>query len=158
VTKAEESDQLAAVFSTDNRRALSRQRLGQCLNYGESTKEMGPVPPDFTLEKLVGRQLNQISIGAYDVQFCFDCEHVISCQGRVIVEVNGNSTPVFQGGEPYWLDVAPLPRVVSRDVTAWKVEGSHEFSVTLTGGAKLRFQSTDCPYEEFIIRPEIIVV
>jgi hypothetical protein len=119
---------------------------------------MGPVPPGFTLEKLVGRQLNQICLGPFDLQFHFDCEHGISCQGTVIVEVDGKSTTVFQGDDPWWLDVTPLPRIAGRDVTAWKIESSHEFSVSLTDGARIRFQSTDCQYEEFIIRPEIVVV
>ena len=118
----------------------------------------GPVPPDFNLQKLVGRQLNQICIGPYDLQFHFDYVHVISCQGKVIVEVDGKSTTVFQRDDPWWLDVTPLPRIAGRDATAWKVAASHEFSVTLTDGAKLRFQSTDCPYEEFVIRPETWVV
>jgi hypothetical protein len=110
---------------------------------------MGPVPPGFTLEKIVGRQLNQICIGPFDLQFHFDVTHGISCTGRVIVEIDGQSTVVFHGET--WGDVSPLPRIVGRDVTAWKLEGSHEFSVTLTGGTRLRFQSTDCPYEEFVI-------
>lgn len=119
---------------------------------------MGPIPSDFTLQKLVGRQLYQICIGAYDLQFRFDSEHVISCQGKVIVEVDGKSTTVFQRDEPWWLDVTPLPRIAGRDVTAWKIEASHEFSVCLTGDARLRFQSTDCQYEEFVIHPEVWVV
>ena len=119
---------------------------------------MGPVPPGFTLEKLIGRQLNQICIGQYDLQFRFDSTHIISCSGRVVVELDGKSTVVFERDDPWWADVTPLPRIAGRDATAWKVEASHEFSVTLTGGAKLRFQSTDCQYEEFVIHPEIWVV
>ena len=117
---------------------------------------MGPVPQGFTLEKLIGRQLNQICIGPYDLQFHFDVDHGISCTGRVIVELDGQSTVVFHGET--WGDVSPLPRIAGRDAMAWKIEGSHEFSVTLAGGAKIRFQSTDCQYEEFVIRPETWVV
>ena len=122
------------------------------------SSDMGPVPPEVTLEKLVGKQLNQICIGPFDLQFHFDCEHGITCQGTVIVEVDGKSTAVFQGEEPYWLDVTPLSRIAGRDVIAWKIEGSHEFSVSLTNGARVRFQSTDCQYEEFVIRPETWVI
>jgi hypothetical protein len=117
---------------------------------------MGPVPPGFSLERIVGRQLNQICIGPFDLQFRFDCDHGIFCTGRVIVEIDGQSTIVFHGET--WGDVSPLPRIVGQDVATWKLEGSHEFSVTLTGGARLRFLSTDCSYEEFVIRPEEWVV
>ena len=117
---------------------------------------MGPVPKGFTLEKFVGRQLNQICIGPYDLQFNFDVDQGISCQGRVIVELEGQSTVVFHGES--WGDVSLLPRIAGRKVITWKIEGSHEFSVTLTGEAKIRFQSTDCQYEEFVIRPETWVV
>ena len=87
---------------------------------------MGPVPPDFTLEKLLGRQLNQICIGQYDLQFHFDSEHAISCSGRVVVELNGQATVVFHGET--WGDVSCLPQIAGRDVTGWKIEASHEFS------------------------------
>jgi hypothetical protein len=119
---------------------------------------MGPVPSGFTLEKVVGRELNQICIGRYDLQFCFDSSHVISCQGKVIIELDGKSVVVFERDEPWWSDVTVLPSIAGRDATAWKIESSHEFSISLTGDAKLRFQSTDCPYEEFVIHPEIWVV
>ena len=49
--------------------------------------------------------------------------------------MGGKSTTVFQGDEPFWLDVTPLPRIAGRDVIAWKIESSHEFSVSLAGGA-----------------------
>ena len=119
---------------------------------------MGQVPTDFTLHKLVGRQLNQVCLGPYDLQFRFNSEHIISCQGRVIVEIDGKSTVVFERDAPWWGDITPLHRIAGRDVTAWKIEASHEFSVSLTDGARLRFQSTDCQYEEFVIHPEIWVV
>lgn len=126
--------------------------------YGLTVYHMGPIPSGFTLEKLVGRQLNQICIGPYDLQFHFDSSHAILCQGRVVVELEGKSIVVFEQAEPWWADVTALPRIAGRDAIAWKIEASHEFSITLTGGAKLRFQSTDCPYEEFVISPEIWVI
>lgn len=117
---------------------------------------MGPLPPRFTLEELIGCRLNQVRIGPYDLQFHFDGEHGISCTGRVVVELDGQPTLVFDSET--WGDVSSLPRLVGLDVTGWKIEGSHEFSVTLTGGTKIRFQSTDCQYEEFVIQPEGWVV
>lgn len=119
---------------------------------------MGPVPADFTLEPFVGRQLNQICIGPADLQFRFDSEYVVSCHGHVVVELDGKSIVVFKGDDPCWGDVTPLPLLAGRDAVSWRIEGSHEFSVTLSDGAKLRFQSTDCPFEEFVIFPDLQVV
>ena len=119
---------------------------------------MGPVPPDFTLEQFVGRQLNQVCIGPFDLQFRFDSTFVISCQGQVAIEIGGRSVVVFLRDDPWWADVTPLPRLAGRDCVSWRVDGSHEFSVTLSGDAHLRFQSTDCPYEEFVIHPDLQVV
>ena len=119
---------------------------------------MGPVPTGFTLEKLIGKQLNQVCIGPFDLKLSFDCTHGIGCTGTVIVEMDNRSFKVFQGEEPYWLDVTPLPLIAGREVTAWKIESSHEFSVSLTGGVRLRFLSTDCAYEDFVITPELWVV
>ena len=117
---------------------------------------MGPVPVDLDLTPLVGRELNQICIGPFDLQFRFDSDRFVACQGRVLVEVDGLSDQVFDGSA--WGNVSLLPRVAGREVTSWRIEATHEFSISLSGGAKLRFQSTDSPYEEFVIHPEIWVV
>ena len=116
---------------------------------------MGPVPDDLDLSVCVGRQLNQICIGPYDVQFRFDCDWFVACQGCVIVECDGATTTVFDGE---WIDATPLPRLAGRDAIAWRVEASHEFSISLTENAKLRFVSKDSPYEDFVIHPDIVVV
>ena len=119
---------------------------------------MGPVPPDFSLERVVGRELNQICIGPYDLQFRFDCDFVVSCQGRVVAELDGASVVVFKEDEPPWVDVAPLPRLAGRTALSWQVEGTHEFSITLSDGARIRFVSFDCPYEEFSIQPDGFII
>ena len=118
---------------------------------------MGPVPSGFTLETFIGKPLNQICIGPYDLQFRFDDKHGITCQsqGRVVLELDGQSTVLFD--DETWGDVSALPRIVGRDVAAWKIEASYEFSVSLTDGAKLRFQSSD-GYEDFVIYPGMLVV
>jgi hypothetical protein len=118
---------------------------------------MGPVPENFSLEKLLGRELNAICIGPFDLQFRFDSVHVISCtSGKVILEVDGKSTVVF--AKEKHVDLSLFPLIAGGDVVAWKVEGSHEFSVTLSAGARLRFQSKDSSYEDFVIWPELQVV
>jgi hypothetical protein len=116
---------------------------------------MGPVTPDLELSHLIGVQLNQICIGPYDLQFRFG-DSMIACQGKVLVEVEEGAVQVFDGNE--WGDTRVLTKVAGRDACAWAIEASHEFSVSLAGGAKLRFVSTDCQYEEFVIHPQVWVV
>jgi hypothetical protein len=81
---------------------------------------------------------------------------MIACQGKVLVEVEEGAVQVFDGNE--WGDTRVLTKVAGRDACAWAIEASHEFSVSLAGGAKLRFVSTDCQYEEFVIHPQVWVV
>jgi hypothetical protein len=116
---------------------------------------MGPVPSYLDLSHLIGVQLNQICIGPYDLQFRFG-DSVIECQGKVLAEIEGVAVEIFDG--KYWGDTRPLTKVSGRDACAWAIEASHEFSVSLAGGAKLRFISTDCQYEEFVIHPQAWVV
>jgi hypothetical protein len=116
---------------------------------------MGPVPQDLDLSACIGRQLNQICVGPFDVQFHFDCDLSIACQGSVIAEHDGKITAIFDG---QWLDASPLPRLVGRDAIGWKIEASHEFSILLSDGVKLRFVSKDHPYEDFVIHPDTVVV
>lgn len=116
---------------------------------------MRSVPQDLDLSACIGRQLNQICVGPFDLQFHFGCDLFIGCQGRVIAEYDGRSTPLFDG---QWLDASPLPWLVGRDAVGWKIEASHEFSISLADGAKLRFVSKDHPYEDFVIHPDVAVI
>ena len=114
---------------------------------------MRAVPPGFDLDEFIGRQLSQVGIGAHQMVLRFEGEYWISCEGLVMVELDGETSVIFRCEEPRWPGVAPLPLLVGRDVVSWCVEGSHEFSVTLGGDARLRFQSIDGPYESFGIFP-----
>ena len=60
-------------------------------------------------------------------------------------------------GDEGWLDPTPLPKIVGRDVTSWRIESSHCFSLLLTDEATIRFFSEDSPYEDIIIDPEVLV-
>jgi hypothetical protein len=71
------------------------------------------------------------------------------------VLVEGREIQVFHADT--WEDVAPLPTIVGSDVASWRVETSHRFSITLSGGAVIRFDSEDSPYENFIVDPEGLV-
>ena len=119
---------------------------------------MGSIPPGFSLDRLIGQQLCQICIGSCNLQFRFHLGDVVSCTGQVAVELDGKPTVVFAGDQPWWPDVTPLPCLPGRDVVSWRVEGSHEFSITLDGEARLWFQSTDDPHEEFGIYPDQQIV
>jgi hypothetical protein len=116
---------------------------------------MGPVPPEVNLDRMIGQQLQQICIGAYDLQFRFEGEDRIRCTGVVRVELDGHLHLVF--GKDLWEDPTSLTKIVGREVIAWSVENSYTLAVSLTDGAVIRLISEDSPYEDFIIDPEVLV-
>lgn len=117
---------------------------------------MFPIPAELNLDRLVGQQLQQICIGAYDVQFRFMGDDRIRCTRRVSVVLGGSEVELFNEGG--WVDAAPLAKIVGRDVTAWCIESSHCFSVSLTENATIKFWSEDSPYEDIVIDPEVLVI
>lgn len=110
---------------------------------------MHEVPAHLDLSPFRGCELVQVRIGRHQLQILFDGDHSIACEGRTIVEsTKGIVTVLSDDG---WGNASPLPEIVGAIVTDWAVEGSHEFSVTLSSGHKIRFVSTDGPYEDFVI-------
>jgi hypothetical protein len=117
---------------------------------------MRPIPRDFDLSSFVGQQLTQLRIGAHQLQLVLEGEHLIACEGAVVVERNGQRSSVI--GEDGWEDFAALNGLVGQNVLAWHIEDEHQFSITLATGTKLRFLSTNRPYEDFVIHPQLLVV
>jgi hypothetical protein len=117
---------------------------------------MRPVPSNFDLGALVGQDLTQLRIGAWQLQILFESENMIACEGRVVVETQGNSIPVLT--DDGWGDLAALKGLVGQQVLSWQVDGTHEFSITLSGNTKLRFQSRTGPHEDFVIHPQLVVI
>ena len=132
---------------------------------------MYAVPADLDLSRLIGQDLIQIRIGEFCMHLCVtrptreidtNPGDEIYCAGTVMADVGGSTTLIFdthpgslvgatREKQIIWHDASILPSVVGKTVTDWKVEGSHEFSITLSNGTKLRFQSHDSPYEDFVI-------
>jgi hypothetical protein len=132
---------------------------------------MHAVPANLDLGRLIGQDLTQICIGKFYMQIYFarptadfptTPSDEIECEGTVMADFGGLTTLIFDahpgllvGATPEdaiaWRDASILPSVVGETVTDWRVEGSHEFSITLSNGTKLRFQSHDSPYEDFVI-------
>lgn len=132
---------------------------------------MYPIPLDLDLDCLIGQDLVSISIGRYSMHLYFDRPSTnfptprpaeIYCGGTVLVDFEGSTTlmlDTYPGclvgatveDKVAWRDASKLPILVGESVVAWSIEGSHEFSITLSNRAKLRFQSHDSPYEEFTI-------
>jgi hypothetical protein len=117
---------------------------------------MHAVPQAFTLDHLIGRTLTAVSFGPFDLHFLFAPNDDILCVGTVIVECEGQLTTVMDGAK--FGNINVLSKIPGRHVWNWRVEASHEFSLTLTGGAKLRFISSDGPREDFVIFPAAQVV
>ena len=116
---------------------------------------MGPIPKELNLDRFVGQQLQQICMGAYDVQFRFIGDDRIRCTGTVLVELDGLNQEVF--GTELWKDANPLHQIVGRDVTGWRIESTHTLAIFLSDEAVIRFVSEDSPYEDIIIDPEVQV-
>jgi|SRR5580700_6598138 hypothetical protein len=117
---------------------------------------MHSVPDNFCLDHLIGRTLTAVSFGPYDLHFLFAPTDDILCVGTVIVEFEGQSTIIMDGSKLANINV--LTMVTGRHVLNWRVEASHEFSLTLTDGMKLRFISSDSSREDFVIFPAVKVV
>jgi hypothetical protein len=117
---------------------------------------MHAVPQSFTLDHLVGRTLSGVSFGPYDLHFLFAPNDDILCVGRVVVDFDGQSTTVMENAK--FGDINVLSKAPGRHVLNWRVESSHEFSLALTDGMKLRFISSDGPREDFVIFPGVQVV
>jgi hypothetical protein len=117
---------------------------------------MHAVPEDFTLEHLIGRTLTAVSMGPYDLHFLFAPKDDILCVGKVEVEVGGTSIIVMNDGS--FGDTSVLSSVAGRQVLNWRIEASHEFSLSLTGDMKIHFISTDSKKEDFVIFPGVQVV
>lgn len=122
---------------------------------------MYAVPSDLDLGRLIGQGLTYICIGKFGMELHFDNDR-IDCGGTVMADVGGATTLIFDTHPGLlvgatmedriaWRDASILPSIVGETVTDWRVEGSHEFSITLSNGTKLRFQSYDSPYEDFVI-------
>jgi len=117
---------------------------------------MHAVPDTFTLDHLIGRTLTAVSFGPFDLHFLFAPKDDILCVGRVVVEFEGHATTVMDGSK--FGDINVLSKAPGRHVLNWRIETSHEFSLTLTDGMKLRFISSDSPREDFVIFPGLQVV
>ena len=112
---------------------------------------MEALSADFDIPDIVGRQLNQVGVGRWDVQFCFDCTRILQSMGKVEITSNGVTKLVFDGE---WVDISPISIVVGLDVVSWSKDSAYSFSVDLTDGHKITFHTSDSAYEELIVHPE----
>ncbi len=112
---------------------------------------MLPISTDFAIPDIVGRQLNQIGVGKWDVQFHFE-SRTIQAMGRV--DVLGEEPPmtVFDGG---WLDISPLQRLVGLEAVSWARLDDRSFEVGMQNGEKIVFFSADHPWEDIVVHPEM---
>ena len=117
---------------------------------------MHAIPEGFTLDHLIGRTLTAVSMGPHDLHFLFSPKDDILCVGTVVLESDGAGTTVMKDGT--FADIGVLSSVAGRCVLNWRVEARHEFSISLTGGMKLRFISSDSSKEDFVVFPGVQVV
>ena len=118
---------------------------------------MRPVPDNFTLEALVGQRVEQLRIGIHQLTILFERDYRIDCWGGVTVESNGKAGAVMTRNG--WGDLSMLRGLAGLTVVSWRVEGSHEFSITLTGRTTIKFHGGESgPYEDFYIHPQAVVI
>jgi len=117
---------------------------------------MKPIPKELNLDRLVGQMLQQICIGPNDLQFRFEADDCISCEGgSVSVTLAGIHHDIFT--EDGWGDISPLTKMAGQVVESWRIESSHVLQLVLTPSTILRFISHDSPYEDFVVAPEVLV-
>jgi len=116
---------------------------------------MKPLSADFDLSDIVGRQLNQIGVGRWDVQFAFDCTRVIQSMGKITVTSAAETVIAFDGE---WIDISPISDVVGLEVVAWNKVDDYSFSITMDEGHVITIHTSDSPYEELIIHPEMRIL
>jgi len=109
---------------------------------------MYALPANLDLSRLIGQQLQNIGVGLHIVNLDFERDN-ISCEGRLVAENENAATVIYD--KSGWVDASVLPRLVGGTVASWTIEASHEFSISLDNGYKLRFTSEDGPYEDFVI-------
>lgn len=112
---------------------------------------MHPIPTDFSIDDIVGRQLVQVGVGKWDAQFHFE-ERTIQSMGRVNWVLDGVTITIFNGE---WVDIAPLPLFVGLSASGWTLINDHSFEVVLENHSKLVFFVEDQHYEEIIVHPEM---
>ena len=117
---------------------------------------MHAIPPTFTLHHLIGRTLTGVSFGPYDLHFLFAPKDDILCVGTVVVEFEGRAITVMDRGKFGATEI--LSKVAGRNVLNWGIEGTHEFSLSLAGGMKVRFIGADGAREDFVVFPGVQVV
>jgi hypothetical protein len=117
---------------------------------------MHAVPPNLNLSSWHGCALEHIGLGAHNLNLNFEGSHVISCEGLTQMESSDGTVTVYS--RHGWGDVSPLTALLGASVTSWRVEGTHEFSLSFSSGHKLRFTSEEGPYEDFVIDGGVCVV
>lgn len=109
---------------------------------------MRAVPGNLNLDTLIGQSLDQICIGAHDLQFRFTTS-IIGCEGSVWVSDSLEKHLIF--GRDGWEDTSSLMRLAGKKVRGWKKESSHLLSIHLENGFKIDLESEDSPWENFVL-------
>jgi len=117
--------------------------------------KMKPIPKELNLDRLVGQMLQQICIGPNDLQFRFEGDDRISCEGCVSVTLAGIHHEIFT--EDGWSDISPLSGIVGQIVESWRVDSPNVLQVILAPATILSFTSSDSAYEDFVVDPEALV-
>lgn len=117
---------------------------------------MYAVPPNLDLSSWLGCGLEYVGLGMHTLNLSFEGGHNISCEG--LTQLEGPAGTVTVLSRQGWGDVSSLATLLGASVASWRVEGTYEFSLSLSSGHKFRFTSVEGPYEDFVIDSGVCVV
>jgi hypothetical protein len=109
---------------------------------------MYPIPTDLELPSIIGSALVQIGIGEFDVQFHFDSNAWIGCQGTLAFSVNGTVVSSWKGQGPL---PAPIQSLLGSAPIGHIVSNPHQLDLIFDSRRVISFIDDSETYESFQI-------
>jgi len=118
---------------------------------------MHGVPKDLDLSKLIGRNLDQVAIGEFQIQFVFDRDFNISVEGHwELRDVNGELIDAAVDNSQR--DEYRIHRLLGLEVSRWAIKPPKSITIGFLNGMKLEVFDSSSEYESFSIQPGDIYV
>ncbi len=114
------------------------------------------VPEDLDLSRLVGDALDQVCLGAHELQFRFRGGTTLSVRGHWELHDDSGGL-VDRALEPSERDCYRLHRLLGATVTGFALDAPRSFALAF-GGLRLTVFDDSDQYESFEIQPDGIIV
>jgi hypothetical protein len=120
------------------------------------------VPKDLPLQRFVGDSICQIAVGLHDIHFHFNKAGKINVDGGKW-QIHDSSGAIVD--ESIGDDALPSSRqqyrvhvILDSDVTSFKIDAPHSFTLTFACGHTLTIYDDSPQYESFCILPDGIYI